>query len=76
MILTNNWWEDIQDEETYNKLVGTGLAWEWYESLPLTWKECLDFKKKHEYYEANKESNYTASLKIMEWEEKHVRSIN
>lgn len=67
-----NWIEDIQDEETYNKLVGTGYAWVWYENLPLTWQGCVEFKKKHDWYEANKESNYKASMKITEEEEKHV----
>ena len=74
---TMKWWEDIQDEDTYDKLVSTGLAWEWYSDLPLTWQGCLEFKKKYDYFESVKNSNYEASLKISEEEEeKYVKSGN
>lgn len=76
---SNRYFEVVKTEEDYKKFKATGMAYEFEYWFPSTWKEhceMVDFKKKYDYYEANKESNYKASLKITEEEEKHVRSIN
>lgn len=36
------WQLDVRTKEYYNELVATGLAWELYKDLPLTWEECLE----------------------------------
>ena len=47
---TFDWKVDIRDETTYNRLVEMGLAFEFYPSMPLTWRMCLE-----ELKELNKE---------------------
>lgn len=36
------WQLDVRTKEYYNELVATGVAWELYPSLPLSWEECLE----------------------------------
>ena len=76
VVPTMDWKLDIVSQEHFTKLQQTGKLHCLYPECPLSWAECKDFKKKYDYYEANKESNYAASLKITEEEEKHVRSSN
>ena len=67
-MLTMKWQVDIPDEEYYNKLVSSGMAWELYETLPLTWletqKEILDYKAKVEYCRKTRDSNFEASSRL------------
>lgn len=37
-----NWKVDVRTKEYYNELVTTGLAWELYPSMPLSWEACLE----------------------------------
>lgn len=58
------WLDKIKTKEDYELLVSTGYAWEFHSDLPDSWEECLEFKKKYDYYESVKGSNYKASLKL------------
>ena len=67
-MLTMKWQLDIPDEEYYNKLVESGLAWVMYETLPLTWleaqKEILAYQAKVEYCRKTRDSNFEGSCKL------------
>ncbi len=38
--MTGKWQDDIVTREQYLELVSTGMAWEFYPELPLSWFEC------------------------------------
>lgn len=65
---TMDWRIDVENEDYYNALVQTGLAWLLYPELPLTWgaaeKEILAYKTKAEYIEKTREDNYEASSRL------------
>lgn len=65
---TLDWKIDVVSEEYYNALVGSGLAWELYHSLPLSWseveKEILAYQAKVEYIKNTREGNYEASSRL------------
>ena len=67
-MLTMNYRVDIPDESYYNKLVGTGMAYEFYPDLPQSWldaqKEILAYQAKVEYIEKTREDNYEASSRL------------
>jgi hypothetical protein len=69
-MLTMKWQLDIPDETYYNKLVGGGMAFELYPTLPLTWTETeleiWDYKTKVEYCRKTRDSNFEASCKLEE----------
>lgn len=39
--MNGDWKHDIITEDQYNDLVKTGMAWEFYPDMPLTWEGCL-----------------------------------
>lgn len=65
---TMDWRIDVENEDYYNALMRTGLAWLLYPELPLTWgaaeKEILAYKAKVEYIENTREDNYEASSRL------------
>jgi len=65
---TMNWRIDIENEDYYNALMQTGLAWLLYPDLPLTWgaaeQEILAYKAKVEYCECTRADNYEASSRL------------
>ena len=67
-MLTMKWQADIPDETYYNKLVASGMAWEFYPDLPNSWseaeKEILAYKAKVEYCRKTINSNFEASCKL------------
>lgn len=68
MTPTMNWRIDIENEDYYNALMQTGLAWLLYPDLPLTWseaeKEILAYQAKVEYCERTRADNYEASSRL------------
>lgn len=64
---SNRYFELVITEEDYRKFIGSGMAYEWEINCPSSWKEhcgMVDFRKKYDYYESVKGSNYKASLKL------------
>lgn len=43
---TMNWKVDVRTKEYYSELVATGLAWELYKDLPLSWEEIEEYLNK------------------------------
>lgn len=57
----------VQTKEDYYYFLSTGMAFELEVNFPTTWEEHLkavDFKKKQEYCERTRASNYEASSKL------------
>ena len=73
--MKNSWIDKIKTKEDYESLMSTGYMFEFHPDIPDSWQKCLDFKKKYDYYESVKNSNYAASLKISE-EDGFERSSN
>ena len=67
-MLTMKWQVDIPDETYYNKLVDSGMAWEFYHDLPNSWseaeKEILAYQAKVEYCRKTRDSNFEGSCKL------------
>ena len=67
-MLTMKWQVDIPDESYYNKLVASGMAYEFYPDLPNLWseaeKEILTYQAKVEYCKKTRDSNFEASCKL------------
>ena len=67
-MLTMNYRVDIPDESYYNKLVGSGMAYEFYPDLPQSWseaqKEILAYQAKVEYCRKTRDSNFEASCRL------------
>ena len=67
-MLTMKWQVDIPDEAYYNKLVASGMAYEFYPGLPNSWseaeKEILAYQAKVEYCRNTRSSNFEASCKL------------
>lgn len=63
------WLDKIKTQEDFDSVVSTGMAYVWFKDLPFSWSECLEFKKKYEYYNSVKNDNYQASLQIKDFEE-------
>ena len=67
-MLTMKWQVDIPDESYYNKLVASGMAWEFYPDLPNSWseaeKEIIAYQAKVEYCERTRADNYEASSRL------------
>ena len=67
-MLTMKWQQDIPDEAYYNKLVASGMAYEFYPDLPNSWseaeKEILAYQAKVEYCRKTRDSNFEASSRL------------
>ena len=67
-MLTMKWQVDIPDESYYNKLVASGMAYEFYPDLPNSWseveKEILAYQAKVEYCRKTRDSNFEGSCKL------------
>ena len=67
-MLTMKWQVDIPDESYYNKLVASGMAYEFYPDLPNSWpkaeKEILAYQAKVEYCRNTRDSNFEASSRL------------
>ena len=67
-MLTMKWQVDIPDETYYNKLVASGMAYEFYPDLPNSWseaeKEILAYQAKVEYCRTTRSSNFEASSRL------------
>ena len=67
-MLTMKWQQDIPDEAYYNKLVASGMAYEFYPDLPQSWseaqKEILAYQAKVEYCRETRASNFEASSRL------------
>jgi hypothetical protein len=72
------WLDKIKTQEDFDNVVATGMAYVWFKDLPFSWDQCIDFKKKHNYYDSVKNDNYQASLRIKDFEEESgfVKSEN
>ena len=62
------WQADIPDETYYNKLVASGMAYEFYPDLPYSWseaeKEILAYQAKVEYCRKTRDRNFEASSRL------------
>lgn len=67
-MLTMKWQVDIPDEAYYNKLVASGMAYEFYPDLPDSWlearREILAYQAKVEYCRKTRDSNFEASSRL------------
>ena len=67
-MLTMKWQVDIPDETYYNKLIASGMAYEFYPDLPNLWsdaeKEILAYQAKVGYCRTTRSSNFEASCKL------------
>ena len=67
-MLTMKWQVDIPDETYYNKLIASGMAYEFYPDLPNSWpkaeKEILAYQAKVEYCRKTRDSNFEASSRL------------
>ena len=67
-MLTMKWQVDIPDETYYNRLVDSGMAFEFYPDLPGSWLEAeieiWDYRAKLEYCRKTRDSNFEASSRL------------
>lgn len=64
---SNKYFESVKTIKEYLAFYDSGMLFELEPNAPMSWDEhlkMLEFKKKKDYYDAVKGSNYKASLKL------------